>query len=176
VKPFFEMWLAIREDAGFACRSLARVPTYTTTVILTLALAIGGITALFSVLYAVALRPLPFPDARELVALHAYYEHLGRQRVPSSPGEFFDIQQQNQSFSKMAALSWDNVNVSSRPRGGQAEASHVTRATVSVEFGGRDPECELSSPCLRRRTRSHRTIDRHQRHAAHDRRRTAPRL
>ena len=62
-----ELWLAIREDARFAFKSLARVRTYTATVVLTLALAIGGVTAVFSVLYAVVLRPLPFPKAEELV-------------------------------------------------------------------------------------------------------------
>jgi predicted permease len=128
------LWLAIREDAEFACRSLARVPTYTTTVILTLALAIGGITAVFSVLYAVALRPLPFPDAHELVALHTSYDRVGRSRWPSSPSEFLDIQQQNQSFSKVAALSYGDVNVSGLELRGQGEAIHVPGATVSVEF------------------------------------------
>jgi predicted permease len=134
MKALFELWLAIREDAEFACRSLARVPTYTTAIVLTLALAIGGCTAVFSVLYAVVLRPLPFPDARELVALHRYYERLGRNRGPSSPGEYLDIRQQNQSFSKMAALSWGHVNVSGLQRRGQGEGIYVTGATVSVEF------------------------------------------
>ena len=45
-----DVWLAIREDAAVACRSLARVPTYTTTIILTLALVFGGVCVVFCVL------------------------------------------------------------------------------------------------------------------------------
>jgi putative ABC transport system permease protein len=123
------LWLAIREDAEFACRSLARAPTYTTTLVLTLALAIGGITAVFSVLYAVVLRPLPFPDAHELVALHGHYDRDGLLRVASSPGELLDIQQQNQSFSKVAAWRAASVNLT-----GRGEAVHVAGARVSADF------------------------------------------
>ena len=65
-----ELLLAMREDARFAVSSLARVRTYTATVVLTLALAIGGVTAVFSVLYAVVLRPLPFPKSEELVNVY----------------------------------------------------------------------------------------------------------
>ena len=88
-----QAWIAIREDAEFACRSLARVPTYTATLILTLALAIGGVTAVFSVLYAVVLRPLPFPAAHELMMVHTHFERLGLSHLQSSPSEFLDIQQ-----------------------------------------------------------------------------------
>ncbi len=134
MKAISEIWLAVREDAQFAFRSLARVPTYTTTVIVTLALAIGGITAVFSVLYAVALRPLPFPDAHELVVLHASHDTLGRSRGPSSPSEFLDIQRQNQSFTKVAGLSYGAANVTGNQRRGQGEAIHVSGATVSIDF------------------------------------------
>jgi len=72
-----EWWLAVREDLQFAVKSLARVPTYTATVVLTLAVAIGGVTAVFSVLYAVLLRPLPFPNAHELLAVHAQQSKVG---------------------------------------------------------------------------------------------------
>jgi putative ABC transport system permease protein len=134
VKALSEAWLAIREDAEFACRSLARVPGYTTTIILTLALAMGGITAVFSVLYAVVLRPLPFPHAEQLVALHMYYDRLGRDRGPSSPAEFLEIQQQNHSFSELAATSYGDVDVTGLDGRGQGPAVHVSGACVSVDF------------------------------------------
>jgi putative ABC transport system permease protein len=134
VKALSELWLAIREDAEFACRSLSRVPTYTTTVILTLALAIGGITSVFSVLYAVVLRPLPFPRAEELVALHMFYDPLGRERGPSSPSEFLDLQRQNRSFSKLAATSYADVDVTGIGGPGPGQAVHVSGACVSVDF------------------------------------------
>jgi predicted permease len=122
-------WLAIREDAEFACRSLARVPTYTTTVILTLALAIGGVTAVFSVLYAVVLRPLPYPDARELVSIYERYDSSALSRGSCSPSELRDIQQQTQSFSKVAAIHTASYNLT-----GRGEAVHVSGARVSADF------------------------------------------
>jgi predicted permease len=129
-----ELWLAIREDAQFACRSLARVPTYTTTIILTLALAIGGISAVFSVLYGVVLRPLPFPDAREIVMLRTHFDRLGLSHLQSSPSEFLDVQQQNRSFAKVAAIQTDSFNLTGVGPGGQGEAVHVGGARVSADF------------------------------------------
>ncbi len=128
------IWLAIVEDAAFACRSLARAPTYTATMILTLALAIGGITAVFSALYAVVLRPLPFPDARELVALHTYYEPQGRSRGLASPSEFLDFRRHNRSFSEVAMLSYGDTNVAVRDGEEQAQALHVRGFEVSANF------------------------------------------
>ena len=124
-----KLWLAIREDAQFAYRSLVRVPTYTTTLVLTLALAIGGITAVFSVLYAVVLRPLPFPDAHELAAIHLDFGRLGVSRLPLSPGEYLDVQQQSQSYSKVAAFTSSSVNLT-----GRGEAVRLVGARVSADF------------------------------------------
>jgi putative ABC transport system permease protein len=149
MKAVSDLWLAIREDAEFAYRSLARVPTYTTTLVLTLALAIGGITAVFSVLYAVVLRPLPYPNAHELVMLHTHFDRLGLSALQSSPNEFLDVRQQNQSCSKVAAITTDSVNLTGLGRRGQnlrgqdlqgqnpqeqSEAVHIGGARVSADF------------------------------------------
>jgi ABC-type branched-subunit amino acid transport system permease subunit len=69
VKSLSELWVALREDAHFAYKSLGRVPTYTATVVLTLALAIGGLTAVFSVLYAIHARPTSFSTFRTRTTL-----------------------------------------------------------------------------------------------------------
>lgn len=124
-----DVWLAIREDAEFACRSLARAPTYTTTLVLTLALAIGGITAVFSVLYAAVLRPLPYPDAHELVSIYEHYDNSALERGSCSPSEFRDLQQQSQSFSEVAAIDTASFNLTVR-----GEAAHVSGARVSADF------------------------------------------
>ncbi len=123
-----ECWVALREDASFACKSLARVPTYTTTVVLTLALAIGGVTAVFSVLYAVVLRPLPFPKPDELVAVNGHFDQ-GAERNPVSPGEFLDIQNQNRSFAKVAAYLPASVNLT-----GRGEAVRINAGVASAEL------------------------------------------
>jgi len=129
VKALAEVWLAIREDAHFAYKSLARVPTYTATVVFTLALAIGGLTAVFSVLYAVVLRPLPFPKSGDIVAVHGHFDVFGMNRNPSSPNEFLDIQNKNHSFSKVAAYTSGSINMT-----GRGDAVRVAAGFASVEF------------------------------------------
>jgi putative ABC transport system permease protein len=126
MKALAELWLAIREDAGFAVKSLARVRTYTATVVLTLALAIGGVTAVFSVLYAVVLRPLPFPNADELVNVYGHFKTVGLPRIPSSPNEVLDIRNKNHSFSKVAGYASGNMNLTGRGDAVRIPAGYVT--------------------------------------------------
>ncbi|HMJ51104.1 MAG TPA: ABC transporter permease [Polyangiaceae bacterium] len=124
-----ELWLAIREDARFAVKSLARVKTYTATVILTLALAIGGVTAVFSVLYAVVLRPLPFPKPDELVNVYGAFKSVGLPKVPSSPNELLDIRDKSHSFSKVAGYASGNLNLT-----GRGDAVRIAAGYVTAEF------------------------------------------
>ena len=60
----------IRHDLKFAARQLRRQPAFSLTAILTLALGLGANTAIFSALHALNWRPLPYPDAHRLAAVH----------------------------------------------------------------------------------------------------------
>src|SRR5262245_53956691 len=60
---------AIAQDLRYAVRSLARAPGFVVTAVLILAMGIGGTAAMFSVLYGVLLRPLPYPASGRLVGL-----------------------------------------------------------------------------------------------------------
>jgi hypothetical protein len=69
-------------DVRYALRSLARTPAFSAISVLTLALGIGATTAIFSVVNAVLIRPLPYPDADRLVRLVSRLPPgCGRRRV-----------------------------------------------------------------------------------------------
>jgi putative ABC transport system permease protein len=83
-------------DLRFAVRSLARNPGFTIVSVLTLALGIGATTAVFSVVYGVLLRPLPFPGADRLVQIVQVMEERatgGTYRSGLAPDQFLNLQE-----------------------------------------------------------------------------------
>ena len=94
-------------DVKYALRSLRRRPGFASTVVLTLALAIGATTAIFSVVNGVILRPLPFPEPERLVALRGEPTDGDTEKVGSASSypDFLDIRAQARSFSGLAALA-----------------------------------------------------------------------
>ena len=69
------MWIdRLLRDLRYALRQLAKAPGFTLTAVLTLAIGIGGVTAVFSIVLAVLLRPLPFEDSGRLISLHEHIE------------------------------------------------------------------------------------------------------
>jgi len=102
-----------RQDLRYALRQLARSPSFTAVVVLTLALGIGANTAIFSALDAIVLRPLPFADADRIVTLWQQNRSSG-DRVTSSPANFLDWRERSTSFETLAAaepFSHDYVTV-----------------------------------------------------------------
>jgi hypothetical protein len=89
-------------DIRLALRRLRRTPGFTLVAVLTLALGIGANTAIFSVVNAALLRPLPYPDAQRIVRLYATRDG-GRGTV--SPPDFTDWREQTGVFQGMAALN-----------------------------------------------------------------------
>ena len=101
---------SFRQDLRFALRQLRKAPGFTTIAVLTLALGIGAATAMFSVIYATVLRPLPFPDPDRIVFVetHAAAAYL----QPHSWPAYLDERQQNSSFAALAGYSgYAGVNV-----------------------------------------------------------------
>ena len=96
----------LAQDARVALRGLRRTPGFTVVALLTLTLTIGANAAIFSVVRSVLLRPLPYPDAHQLVQLWTDHRRLGRADPEwFAPPEFDEWRRSNTTFSAMAGYS-----------------------------------------------------------------------
>ena len=95
--------MGLLDDLRFAARQLVAKPGFTIAVTLTLGLGIGSTSAMFGVVDAVLLRPLPFPDPERLVAIWERNDEAGVARNDPSPANFLDWRDQAESFESMAA-------------------------------------------------------------------------
>lgn len=91
------------QDLRYGFRVLAKTPGFTAVAVLTLALAIGANTAIFTVVNAVLLRPLPFHEPDRLAVVWESKPSLGIDRENFSPADFADMRDQSRSFEQMAA-------------------------------------------------------------------------
>jgi putative ABC transport system permease protein len=92
------------KDIRYGIRGLLQRPAFTAVVVLTLALGIGANSAIFSIVYAVLLRPLPFPQQERLVVAWEKDTTANTPFVELSVAEIRDWQSQTQSFSQLAAM------------------------------------------------------------------------
>ena len=93
------LWL---QDFRYAVRMLRKNAVLTGVILASLAIGIGANSAIFSVVDALLLRPLPYPDADRLAAVWLHSPGIGILRDWPSPGQFIDLQNQNHSFEQMA--------------------------------------------------------------------------
>jgi predicted permease len=117
---------AVRQDLSYALRRLRQAPGFTLVAVATLALGIGATSAIFSVVNAVLLRPLPFPEPDRLLRVAQTWK--GRPAV-YSPQNFLDVEAQATSFSGMAAIDTNGVTLT-----GQGAAARLEGAEVSASF------------------------------------------
>src|ERR1700757_427170 len=92
--------MTLLQDLRFALRQMGKRPGFTLVVVLTMALGIGANAAIFSVLDAVLLRPLPYNHPEQLIKIWTRFTGIGLpndQNAVSAP-EFRDFQQLNRSF------------------------------------------------------------------------------
>src|SRR5580693_1866551 len=118
---------SILQDLKFAIRMLVKSPGFTVVAILTLALGIGANTAIFSIVNAVLLRPLPFKNSSQLVVLRETYKIVGN--VSVSYPDFLDWRQQSDSFAAMSVINNVNFNLS-----GVAQPESIHGYAVSPNF------------------------------------------
>src|SRR3982750_4184068 len=91
-------------DVRHAARNLLRTPGFTLVTIATLALGIGANTAIFSVVNAVILRPLGYPQPDRLVYISSQFPKMGFDQFWVSPPEFLEFQERTHAFSSVGAF------------------------------------------------------------------------
>jgi predicted permease len=127
-------WTWLRDamqDLRYALRMLRRNPGFASVAILTLALGIGANTAIFSVVQAALLKPLPYPHPDEVVAVSTYIPQL-RARFPSlavRAVDFEELRQSNRVFSAMAAVRERNFSLTGH---GEPERLYGARVSANV--------------------------------------------
>jgi putative ABC transport system permease protein len=119
------------QDLRYGLRMLRKSPAFTVIALLTLALGIGANTAIFSIVNAVLLKPLPFPESDRLMFLTSAFEMQPGVTRPFSVSypDFFDWRAQAKSFTGMASSHEDSFTLT-----GLDQPLHVNAATVSEDF------------------------------------------
>ena len=114
-------------DMRYAVRQLIKTPAFTLVAVLTLGLGIGATSAIFSVVNAVLLRPLPYPEAERLVRVHEIVPQYGLFSV--APATFLDWRQQNSVFEHTAAYNAGSTTIA-----GTEGPERVPSASVSWDL------------------------------------------
>lgn len=117
----------IVQDTRYAIRTFRRSPGFTLVAVLALALGIGASSAIFSVVNAIVLKPLPYPQPEQLVQIWMRFTGIGipnNQNWVSAP-EYMDLQQNN-SLSHVAAIDTNSFNVTFGNAPKRVEAAVVT--------------------------------------------------
>ncbi|HYK91035.1 MAG TPA: ABC transporter permease [Acidobacteriota bacterium] len=119
----------LRQDVGYALRMMRANLGYTIIAVTTLALGIGANTALYSVIHAVLLKPLPYRQGDQLVVLRQQAPKLGEMNVPFSVTEIKDYREQNSSLGGLVEYHTMTFTLL-----GHGEARRVRTGVVSAEF------------------------------------------
>jgi putative ABC transport system permease protein len=123
----------VLQDLRYAFRMLVKQPGFTLIAIVTLALGIGANTAIFSVVNAVLLRPLPFREPHSLVMIwHHGAAAAGGDRTPLAVADLLDLRAQSHSFEGIAAFQYASLNYSGGDVPQQVRGVNVTSNFLAV--------------------------------------------
>src|SRR5262245_36814691 len=134
----------MRHDIRVALRNLLRVPVLTTTVVLTVGLGIGATTAIVAAIDAALLRPLPYPDAGQLVQI---YTDSPPNKFRFSVADYLALEAQQTQFERVAgytsrAMAFTDGTVAERLRGRQVSWSYFEVLGVTPAMGRRFSEAD----------------------------------
>ncbi len=137
----FRLLETIRQDTFYALRTMRKRPAFTVTAVVTLALAIGGNTAMFTVIHAVLLKPLPYPDSDRLVRISG----------GATPSRFVEMKASTRCLSEVGAFAGEESLTLSG--GGEPEVLKAVRVSAGFlrilgvdPLRGRDFRAEEDSP------------------------------
>jgi len=116
-------------DLHQALRSLLRTPGFLIAALVTLALGIGGTTAIFSLVDQVLLRPLPYPESRQLMVITEFDLRDQHPRDGFSYPDFLDYQKEGADIASLCVVRYAAVNLT-----GDGEAEHLRAGRVSWNF------------------------------------------
>jgi putative ABC transport system permease protein len=112
------------QDLRLACRMLVKAPAFTALVVVILGLGIGVNTAIFSIVYAVALKPLPFAEPSRLIAIHG--GRATNSDVALAYPDFVDFREQATSIEQMAGYATGAVTLTGSGDADALDASFIT--------------------------------------------------
>ena len=119
----------VLQDVRYAARALCKSPGFTALVAITLALGVGANAAIFSVVNAVMLRPLPYPQSDRLVRIYESNPERGWPQFSASHPNYLDWRAQAKSFEALAATSGINLTLTAN------QSAEIIRAVaVTVDF------------------------------------------
>jgi predicted permease len=127
---------AFFQDTRYAVRMLRKNPGFTAVAVLTLALGIGANTAIFSIVYAMLLKPLPYSQPEQLLTLFEAQPQAGVKATGWSYANFAEVREQNRIFSDMAGSQQHQLTLTGRGEPSVVSTSVVTPELFSV-FGQR---------------------------------------
>jgi putative ABC transport system permease protein len=116
-------------DLRYAVRMLRKKPGFSLLAVLTLALGIGATTAIYSVVDAVLLRPLPYAEPSQLVSFLSASPSVGFSNAGVSQAEFFRLRAENRSFTDVAAFQWGEAVLR-----GEGEPERTLAPMVSFNY------------------------------------------
>jgi len=153
----------------FAFRNLIKTPGFTVVAVITIALAIAANTAVFSLVNALLIRPLPFKAPESLVLLFEKFSAQGLDQIPVSAPEYVDWEKQTRSYERIAAFNFADFNLTGGDMPERIQGAAVTpslfpllgvqpikgRVFNDSEFGeGNDGVVVISERLWRRRFNS----------------------
>ncbi|MCU1236413.1 MAG: hypothetical protein JWP63_4380, partial [Candidatus Solibacter sp.] len=113
-------------------RRLTRSPMFTAVTLLTIAIGIGANSAVFSVVYGILLKPLPYPDPNALVAVWQTAPRLNLKKLEASPSDYFTFRDENHSFQNLGIYSSGSVAITGRAAPEQIRCLFTTQGTLEA--------------------------------------------